>query len=129
MHQLFEDICHSMSKEEIYCGELANGLKWIFVPSGGRLSHAALMFGSGSRNETEDETGLAHFTEHNLFKGTAKKTSLQVLSRIDSVGGNLYLCFLLYAASCKSSRTAFRHRFFLGISGGGNCQGKKSGAG
>jgi len=89
MHQLFEDICHCMSKEEIYCGELSNGLKWIFVPSEGRLSHAALMFGSGSRNEADNETGLAHFTEHNLFKGTAKKTSLQVLSRIDSVGGEL----------------------------------------
>ena len=75
--------------EEIYYGQLSNGIRWIFVPSPGRLAHAALMFSCGSRNENENETGLAHFVEHNLFKGTRTKSSLQVLSRIDSVGGEL----------------------------------------
>ena len=33
--------------------------------------------------------GLAHFLEHCVFKGTSKRKGLQVLSRLDDVGGEL----------------------------------------
>jgi predicted Zn-dependent peptidase len=41
----------------------------------------------GSRHETEDESGLAHFIEHMLFKGTESRTQLQIAQEMDSIGG------------------------------------------
>jgi predicted Zn-dependent peptidase len=44
---------------------------------------------AGSRYEHVNEEGLAHFLEHCIFKGTTKRRSLHILSRLDSVGGEL----------------------------------------
>ncbi|MCX7815911.1 MAG: insulinase family protein [Syntrophales bacterium] len=41
----------------------------------------------GSRHEDESQHGIAHFVEHMLFKGTKKRTALDIASTIDSVGG------------------------------------------
>lgn len=35
------------------------------------------------------EYGMAHFIEHTVFKGTTHKTSMQILNRLDAVGGEL----------------------------------------
>src|SRR5262245_28182663 len=43
----------------------------------------------GSRQETTGSTGLAHFIEHLLFKGTRSRTAAQIAESIDSVGGQL----------------------------------------
>ncbi len=43
----------------------------------------------GSRHETKEEQGLAHFIEHTLFKGTKKRSSVEVLTRLESIGGEL----------------------------------------
>ncbi len=55
---------------------------------------------TGSRNETPDVSGVSHFIEHLLFKGTLKRTSLDISREIESVGGVLnaftsreYTCF------------------------------------
>jgi predicted Zn-dependent peptidase len=46
--------------------------------------------GAGSRYETSPESGVSHFVEHMLFKGTAKRPSPQLISEaIDGVGGVL----------------------------------------
>lgn len=44
---------------------------------------------TGSRDESLDENGIAHFIEHMLFKGTARRTTQQIAKEIDSVGGIL----------------------------------------
>jgi predicted Zn-dependent peptidase len=44
---------------------------------------------AGSRYEQSNEEGLAHFLEHCIFKGTTNRRSLHILSRLDSVGGEL----------------------------------------
>lgn len=69
---------------------LENGIRVIleFVPNS-RLSHVAYVFDAGSRDEHPNEVGLAHFTEHMLFKGTRKRKSYHILNRIDAVGGDL----------------------------------------
>lgn len=46
-------------------------------------------FRIGSRDEGEGERGFSHFLEHMLFKGTAKRTALQIAQDIDRVGGLL----------------------------------------
>jgi predicted Zn-dependent peptidase len=49
----------------------------------------ALLINTGSRDELDNEHGMAHFIEHNLFKGTKKRKAYHILSRLDDVGGEL----------------------------------------
>ena len=44
---------------------------------------------SGSRHETDAESGVAHFTEHMLFKGTTTRSAQVIAQTIDSIGGQL----------------------------------------
>lgn len=44
---------------------------------------------AGARHESTDEHGIAHFLEHMAFKGTARRTALQIVEEIESVGGDL----------------------------------------
>ncbi len=43
----------------------------------------------GSMMETPEESGLSHFIEHMVFKGTAKRTARQIAEEMDAVGGQL----------------------------------------
>src|SRR5437762_5403522 len=43
----------------------------------------------GSRHETNEQGGIAHFVEHMLFKGTATRTAEDIAQAIDSIGGQL----------------------------------------
>ncbi len=44
-------------------------------------------FGTGSRDETDDEAGIAHMLEHMLFKGTENRTARQMAEEIEAAGG------------------------------------------
>jgi len=66
-----------------------NGLRLIYLPWNTPVSHAGVFIAAGSRHETAEEQGLAHFIEHTLFKGTKKRSSAEVLTRLESVGGEL----------------------------------------
>jgi predicted Zn-dependent peptidase len=68
---------------------LSNGLRVVhqFLPR--EVAHCGLMMGTGSRDERTGEHGLAHFLEHCLFKGTEKRKTFHILSRLDAVGGEL----------------------------------------
>jgi predicted Zn-dependent peptidase len=43
----------------------------------------------GSRHESADQSGIAHFVEHMLFKGTGTRTAEDIAQAIDSIGGQL----------------------------------------
>ena len=43
----------------------------------------------GSRHETKDEFGLSHFYEHLVFKGTEKRSALEIAHAIEDKGGTL----------------------------------------
>jgi predicted Zn-dependent peptidase len=43
----------------------------------------------GSRHESDAESGVAHFVEHMLFKGTTSRSAQQIAQTIDSIGGQL----------------------------------------
>ncbi|OFW14386.1 MAG: hypothetical protein A3H29_06500 [Acidobacteria bacterium RIFCSPLOWO2_02_FULL_67_21] len=43
----------------------------------------------GSRHETVEQSGIAHFVEHMLFKGTATRTAEDIAQTIDSIGGQM----------------------------------------
>jgi predicted Zn-dependent peptidase len=70
---------------------LPNGLTVIEVPSSDAESVVVDFFvKTGSRSETEKESGISHFLEHFLFKGTKKYPSaLTISSLIDSIGGEM----------------------------------------
>lgn len=42
---------------------------------------------AGSRDEQEGEKGITHFIEHMLFKGTSKRSALDIAKELDAVGG------------------------------------------
>src|SRR6185437_6598745 len=43
----------------------------------------------GSRHESEAQSGIAHFVEHMLFKGTGTRSAEDIAQEIDSIGGQL----------------------------------------
>src|SRR5216117_3233963 len=43
----------------------------------------------GSRHESADKSGIAHFVEHMLFKGTATRSAEDIAQAIDTIGGQL----------------------------------------
>jgi predicted Zn-dependent peptidase len=68
---------------------LPNGLRLVHSPSPSAVAHCAVFLNTGSRDEGEEESGLAHFIEHILFKGTRKRRAYHILSRLENVGGDL----------------------------------------
>lgn len=68
---------------------LSNGIRLLHVPSSSAISHACIIINSGSRDEEEAQMGLAHFIEHLIFKRTAKRSTNQILTRLESVGADL----------------------------------------
>lgn len=44
---------------------------------------------AGSRFETDETNGTAHFLEHMIFKGTEKRTSWEMEEEIENMGGHL----------------------------------------
>jgi predicted Zn-dependent peptidase len=53
------------------------------------ISHLGIMLDIGSRDEEKNEEGLAHFWEHLAFKGTEKKNNIQIINRLEIIGGEL----------------------------------------
>lgn len=68
---------------------LPNGIRLLHVPAASAISHACIMINSGSRDEKENQAGLAHFIEHMIFKRTEKRNTNQILNRLESVGADL----------------------------------------
>ena len=68
---------------------LPNGLRIIHAWMPREVTHCALVINAGTRDEGEGEAGLAHFIEHVLFKGTAKRKAFHILNRMESVGGEI----------------------------------------
>ena len=69
--------------------EFPNGLRLVYLQKPTVVGHFGVTILAGSRYETPEEEGLAHFLEHSIFKGTKKRKAYHVLSRLDSVGGEL----------------------------------------
>jgi len=69
---------------------LSNGIRVVFdVDKGHPTAAVGALIASGSRFEDEHTRGLSHFMEHILFKGTEHRSSLEISSAIENVGGEL----------------------------------------
>lgn len=79
-----------MKSPRVEYAQSTNGLRMVHLLLPGA---AAGFFGVatrvGSRNETPDYYGLAHFVEHTLFKGTTTRSAWHIINRMERVGGEL----------------------------------------
>ena len=76
--------------------------EWRQIPNGPRLAVAfvpdsecaalSIYIPAGSRDESGFPTGLAHFLEHMVFKGTARRTARDISFEIENAGGQLNAC-------------------------------------
>lgn len=68
---------------------LNNGICLIFVKSNVKDTIAVGFFvKAGSRNETDDNSGIAHFLEHMMLKGTKARTPDKIFYQLDKMGTN-----------------------------------------
>ena len=70
--------------------ELPGGLRVVTeaVP-GVRSVSLGIWIGIGSRDESPEQAGAAHYLEHLLFKGTRRRTAKEIAEELDAVGGDL----------------------------------------
>ncbi len=74
---------------EFLTHKLDNGIRLIHQPVNSPVAHAGIIMNTGSRDEMENQHGLAHFIEHLIFKGTKKRKAHHILSWIEDVGGEI----------------------------------------
>ncbi len=69
---------------------LPGGLRVVteFLPAV-RSVALGIWVGVGSRDEDEAHAGATHYLEHLLFKGTKRRTALELSSEMDAVGGEM----------------------------------------
>jgi len=76
-------------KKKCTTAVLSNGLRIIHASSPTQVVYCGYAVDAGTRDEWVGEPGLAHFVEHMLFKGTAKRRAWHILNRMENVGGDL----------------------------------------
>ena len=88
---------------------LPNGVRIVteHIPSVRSVSVGAWI-GVGSRDETPDESGMCHFIEHMVFKGTRKRRMHHIAQRMENVGGYLN-AFTSKEFTCYYSRCLDEH--------------------
>ena len=74
---------------EYFSSQLPNGIRLVHQYVDSPVAHCGVIINTGSRDEDLQEQGLAHFIEHTIFKGTLKRKSFHILSRLEDVGGEL----------------------------------------
>ena len=65
------------------------GLRIVCAPGQTEIVYCGIAVDAGTRHELPNESGMAHFTEHMSFKGTQRRSARQVISAMESVGGEL----------------------------------------
>ena len=74
---------------EYFSALLSNGIRLVHQYVDSPVAHCGVIINTGSRDEASQEQGMAHFIEHTFFKGTLKRKSFHILSRLEDVGGEL----------------------------------------
>jgi predicted Zn-dependent peptidase len=62
----------------------------------------------GARDETEHESGLSHFIEHMIFKGTRRRSAFQIAKEFDAIGGHTN-AFTAMENTCYHARVMDTH--------------------
>ncbi|WP_299141383.1 pitrilysin family protein [uncultured Tateyamaria sp.] len=68
--------------------QLSNGFRIVTEDMPGLASASiGIWVGAGARHEASDQNGIAHFLEHMAFKGTKRRSALEIAEAIEDVGG------------------------------------------
>jgi predicted Zn-dependent peptidase len=100
---------HEVDREELLEGTvrrtvLSNGLRILTETLPGVRSAAiGIWVGVGSRDETVPEAGASHYLEHLLFKGTERRSALEISATLEAVGGDLN-AFTSHEYTCYYAR-------------------------
>ncbi len=70
-------------------GKCAGGVSYAVKRGGSAVAYCALSIRCGTRDEEGFHSGTAHFVEHTIFKGTAKRNATAINSCLDRLGGEL----------------------------------------
>ena len=68
---------------------LDNGLRIIALPTASPVVYCGYQLSTGTANELPGEEGIDHFCEHVTFKGTTRRTAIDVIQCLEEVGGDL----------------------------------------
>ncbi|XWV26590.1 Zn-dependent peptidase [Tupanvirus soda lake] len=80
---------------------LDNGMHIILVPTKNtNIVTIGFFIKAGSRNETDENSGIAHFLEHMMFKGTENRNAEQLFNELDMLGA-------VYNAATTSQHTYY----------------------
>ena len=71
------------------CGKTPCGLQYAVRKSSSAVGYCALSIRCGTRDEMGYHGGIAHFVEHTIFKGTARKSASVINGYLDRLGGEL----------------------------------------
>ena len=70
-------------------GRADTGLQYAVKKSGASVAYCALSIRCGTRDEEGYHSGIAHFVEHTIFKGTANRSAAVINNYLDKLGGEL----------------------------------------
>ena len=92
-----QDPARTHSPELVWSGDGGAAVRRTVLPNGVRIltesmpgllsASVGFWVGVGSRDEQPGHLGSTHFLEHLLFKGTARRSALQIAEAFDEVGG------------------------------------------
>lgn len=91
---------------------LDNDMHIILIPLNNTpLVTMGFFVGAGSRNENNNNSGIAHFLEHMMFKGTLNRTATQMFSELDVMGAvynaatsDQYTYYYVYGNSSETKK-------------------------
>lgn len=75
--------------EKIQVYRLKNGMRIVHLGNKYPVAYCGVFIDAGSRDESINNWGVAHFTEHMMFKGTTNRRSHHIINRIEGIGGEL----------------------------------------
>ena len=70
-------------------GKTGSGLQYAVKRSGSSVAYCALSIRCGTRDEEGFHSGIAHFVEHTIFKGTERRSASVINGYLDKLGGEL----------------------------------------
>lgn len=70
-------------------GKADCGLRYAVKKSGSAVGYCALSIKCGTRDEEGYPSGIAHFVEHTIFKGTSRRSASVINGYLDRLGGEL----------------------------------------
>lgn len=79
----------TIQSSSFFTHRFANGIRLIHQHADSAVSHCGVVIKAGTRNEAEQEHGIAHLLEHMAFKGTKNRKAYHIIARVEDVGGEI----------------------------------------